>query len=354
MSHLPCGDFKRSYSEDEGIFPTNFLKIVTIAFLGLLIALPWLLSGYLVYLTILILIAVVGALGMNIITGYAGQISLGHGAFIGVGAYTCGILATKAGMPFWVTLPASGIMSAIAGVIFGLPSLRLKGLYLAMATLAAQLFLADYLFIRLDWLTGGAAAMLVDRPGIFGFQLKDDRLFYYLVLFIVVVAVFFMINLFRTKTGRAFIAIRDRDIAAELIGINLLRYKLTAFAISSFYAGVAGALIAYFWTVVSPEAFGLSISIQYLAMVIVGGLGSVRGSVLGALFMILLPEIAKNLVKALASIIPPAVPIGNIFPALELVLFGLVIILFLILEPEGLNKMWRSLRASITLWPFPY
>jgi len=354
MSHLPCGNFKRSYSEDEGIFPTKFLKVATIVFFGLLIGLPWLLSDYLVYLAILILIAVVGALGMNIITGYAGQISLGHGAFIGVGAYTCGILATKAGMPFWVTLPAAGVMAAIAGVIFGLPSLRLKGLYLAMATLAAQLFLADYLFIRLDWLTGGAAAMLVDRPDIFGFQLSDDRHFYYLALFIIVAAVFFTINLFRTKTGRAFVAIRDRDLAAGLIGINLFRYKLIAFAISSFYAGVAGALMAYFWTVISPEAFGLTVSIQYLAMIIVGGLGSVRGSVFGAIFIILLPQVAKSLIQVLASIVPPAIPIGNIFPALELVLFGLVIILFLILEPEGLNRMWRNLRASITLWPFPY
>ena len=354
MSHLPCGNFKRSYSEDEGIFPTNFLKVVTIVSLGLLIGLPWLLSDYLVYLAILILIAVVGALGMNIITGYAGQISLGHGAFIGVGAYTCGIMATKAGMSFWVALPAAGVMAAITGVFFGLPSLRLKGLYLAMATLAAQLFLADYLFIRLDWLTGGAAAMLIDRLDIFGFQLRDDRHFYYLVLFIAVAAIFFTINLFRTRTGRAFVAIRDRDIAAELIGINLFRYKLIAFAISSFYAGVAGALTAYFWTVISPEAFGLTVSIQYLAMIIVGGLGSVRGSVLGAVFIILLPQVSRNLVQALASITPAAIPIANIFPALELMLFGLVIILFLILEPEGLNRMWRNLRASITLWPFPY
>jgi len=354
MSHLPCGNFKRSYIEDEGIFPTNFLKVVTIAFFLLLLGLPWLLSSHLIYLTIMILIAVVGALGMNIITGYAGQISLGHGAFIGVGAYTCGILATKAGIPFWVTLPASGAMAAIAGVIFGLPSLRLKGLYLAMATLAAQLFLADYLFIRLDWLTGGAAGLFIERPNVFGFQLNSDRSFYYLVLVITVAAVFFTINLFRTKTGRAFVAIRDRDIAAELIGINLFRYKLLAFGIGSFYAGVAGALTAYFWTLISPEAFGLTLSIQYLAMIIVGGLGSVRGSVFGAIFIVLLPQVAKNLVQALASITPPAIPIANIFPALELVLFGLVIILFLILEPEGLNKMWRNLRASITLWPFPY
>ncbi|MFC2013572.1 branched-chain amino acid ABC transporter permease [Chloroflexota bacterium] len=354
MSHLPCGNFKSNYIEDEGIFPTSFLKIATITCFVLLIALPWLLSGYLVYMAILILIAVIGALGINIITGYAGQISLGHGAFIGVGAYTCGILATKAGMPFWVTLPAAGVMAAIAGVTFGLPSLRLKGLYLAMATLAAQLLLADYLFIRLDWLTGGAAAMLVDRPDVFGFQLRDDRSFYYLVLVVVVAAVFFTINLFRTKTGRAFVAIKDRDIAAELIGINLFRYKLLAFGTGSFYAGVAGALTAYFWTVISPEAFGLTVSIQYLAMIIVGGLGSVRGSIFGAIFIILLPQVTKNLVQAVAPIIPPAIPIANIFPALELMLFGLVIILFLILEPEGLNRMWRNLRAYITLWPFPY
>ncbi len=354
MSHLPCGNFKRSYIEDEGIFPTGFLKAMTIAFLVLLAALPWLLSGYLLYLAILILIAVVGALGMNIITGYAGQISLGHGAFIGVGAYTCGILATKAGMPIWVTLPAAGIMAAIIGVIFGLPSLRLKGLYLAMATLAAQLVLVDYLFIKLDWLTAGTAGMLVDRPDIFGFQLDDDRHFYYLVLVIAVSAVFFTVNLFRTKTGRAFVAIRDRDIAAQLIGISLFQYKLTAFAISSFYAGVAGALIAYFWTLVSPEAFGLTLSIQYLAMIIVGGLGSVRGSILGAVFIIVLPQVAKNLVQVLGSVMPAALPIANIFPALELVLFGLVIILFLVFEPEGLNRVWRNLRSSITLWPFPY
>jgi len=357
MIRRPCGNFKKNYIQDEGIFPTRLLKIVTVLFILLLFALPllpWLISDYLLYVAITVLITVIGALGMNIITGYAGQISVAHGAFIGIGAYTCGILANRLGISLWLTIPAAGVTTAVVGVLFGSPSLRLKGLYLLMATLAAQFFLVDYVFMEWESMTKGAAMMELERPSVFGFALTNDRHFYYLPLIIAIAATFFTMNLFRTKVGRAFIAMRDRDLAAELIGIDLFRHKLIAFAISSFYAGVCGALYAYFWTLINPQAFGLFLSIQYLAIIICGGMGSVRGSILGAVFIVALPQIVKNFVIVVTPLIPAAIPIGNIFAGLETLLFGLVIVLFLIIEPEGLNKMWYNFRASINLWPFSY
>jgi branched-chain amino acid transport system permease protein len=282
-----------------------------------------------------------GALGLNLLTGFTGQISLGHAAFIGVGAYTSAILITRVGISFWWTIPLAGLMAAIVGVIIGIPSLRIKGLYLAIATIAAQ-FILEYVFTNWDSMTHGIRGINVPDPRLFGFEFDTERKFYFITLFFVITGTLYARNLIRTRVGRAFIAIRDRDLAAELIGINLFRYKLLSFAISSFYAGVAGSL----WV----EHFPLTLSIEYLAMVIVGGLGSVLGSIYGAVFMVLVPEILKFGTGAIKNI--PA--FQHIFAPLREVVFGALIVFFLIFEPQGLAEIWRRMKNFFMLWPFAY
>jgi branched-chain amino acid transport system permease protein len=346
---MRCGDFKDTYKKDEAIFPSIFVK-VWLALLGVfLLVFPFFANEYVLYMANLIGIAIIGAHGLNLLTGFTGQISLGHAAFIGVGAYTSAILITRVGIPFWWTVPMAGVISAIVGVIIGIPSLRIKGLYLAIATIAAQ-FIFEYVFMNWEWMTHGIRGINVPDPEMFGFQFDTERKFYFITLFFVVIGTLYARNLIRTKTGRAFIAIRDRDLAAELIGINLFRYKLMSFAISSFYAGVAGSLWVSFMNIVTPEHFPLSLSIEYLAMVIVGGLGSVLGSIYGAIFMVLVPEILKFGTGAIKNI--PA--FQHIFAPLREVVFGALIVFFLIFEPRGLAEIWRRVKNFFMLWPFAY
>ncbi len=346
---MRCGDFKDTYKKDEAIFQSIFVK-VWLALLGVfLLVFPFFSNEYVLYMANLIGIAIIGAHGLNLLTGFTGQISLGHAAFIGVGAYTSAILITRVGISFWWTIPMAGVMSAIVGVIIGIPSLRIKGLYLAIATIAAQ-FIFEYVFMNWESMTHGIRGINVPDPEMFGFQFDTERKFYFITLFFVVIGTLYARNLIRTKTGRAFIAIRDRDLAAELIGINLFRYKLMSFAISSFYAGVAGSLWVSFMNIVTPEHFPLSLSIEYLAMVIVGGLGSVLGSIYGAIFMVLVPEILKFGTDTIKNI--PA--FQHIFAPLREVVFGALIVFFLIFEPRGLAEIWRRVKNSFMLWPFAY
>jgi branched-chain amino acid transport system permease protein len=346
---MRCGDFKDNYKKDEAIFQSVFVKVWLALLMVFLLVFPFFANEYVLYMANLIGIAIIGAQGLNLLTGFTGQISLGHAAFIGVGAYTSAILITRVGIPFWWTVPMAGVMSAIVGVIIGIPSLRIKGLYLAIATIAAQ-FIFEYVFMNWEWMTHGIRGINVPDPEIFGFQFDTERKFYFITLFFVVIGTLYARNLIRTKTGRAFIAIRDRDLAAELIGINLFRYKLMSFAISSFYAGVAGSLWVSFMNIVTPEHFPLSLSIEYLAMVIVGGLGSVLGSIFGAVFMVLVPEILKFGTDAIKNI--PA--FQHIFAPLREVVFGSLIVFFLIFEPRGLAELWRRVKNFFMLWPFAY
>jgi branched-chain amino acid transport system permease protein len=345
----PCGDFKRDYREDEAILQTRFLKIVVPAFVVFLYVVPFFLGDFHLYLINLVFIAIVGAHGINILTGYTGQISLGHGAFIGIGAYTAGVLSTKLGFPVWVTLPAAGIASASIGALVGAPSLRIKGFYLAMATLALQ-FLMEYLFMELRPLTGGSQGLYLERPSIFGVFLDTDRQFYFLAATMAILATLTARNILRTRVGRAFIAIRDRDIAAELIGVNIFKYKTMSFALSSFYAGVAGALLAYYITVINPQRFSIFLSIDYLAMIIIGGFGNVLGAIFGATFIVLFPEFLKIWIEFAAQYLP----IEESFPAIREIIFGGIIVFFLIFEPEGLAKIWWNIKAYWKLWPFSY
>src|SRR5512134_310998 len=298
-----CGDFRTSYERDVEIFQTPFIKVCMAFLLMALLALPYVLKGEYLWILLQILIAVIGAVGLNILTGFTGQISLGQGAFFGVGAYTSAYITAKMGLSFWIGVPAAGLMTALAGMVFGVPSLRLKGLYLAIATLASQ-FILEWIFIRWEPVTGGSYGIVVPRPSIAGFAFESDGSYYYIVLAIAVVMILFAANLMRTKTGRAFMAVRDHYISAEIMGISLYKHRLLSFGISSFYAGVAGALYGHSLKFVSSEQFGIGVSIVYLAMIIIGGLGSIVGSIFGAVFMILLPKILSVGTEALAHVVP--------------------------------------------------
>lgn len=277
---MRCGDFRETYIKDEEIFQGLFVKFWLTLLLLFLLIFPLVADPYLLYVANMIGFAIIAAVGLNLLTGFTGQISLGHAAFAGVGGYTSAILITKAGLSFWLALPCAGIMAAAAGLIIGIPSLRVKGLYLCIATLAAQ-FIFEFIFIHWEGMTEGIRGINVPPPHLGGFLINTEKRYYFLTLVMVVLSITYARNLVRSRVGRAFVAIRDRDLAAEIMGINLFRYKLTAFAISSFYAGVAGALWVNFIRIVTPEHFPFHLSIQYLAMVIVGGWEAFWGPSLG-------------------------------------------------------------------------
>ncbi len=345
-----CGDFRTSYEKDSEIFQTPFIKVCMALFLALLLALPYLLKGEYLWVVLQIVIAAIGAVGLNILTGFTGQISLGQGAFLGVGAYTSAYITAKMGLSFWVGVPAAGIVTAMAGMIFGIPSLRLKGLYLAIATLASQ-FILEWIFVRWEPVTGGSYGIVVSRPSIGGFTFASDGSYYYVVLAFAVVMILFATNLIRTKTGRAFMAVRDHYISAEIMGINLYKYRLLSFGISSFYAGVAGALYGHSLNFVSSEQFNIWVSIVYLAMIIIGGLGSIIGSIFGAVFMMLLPKLLSVVTTSVSADFPSLAKLAISF---EQGIFGLIIVLFLIFEPDGLAHRWKLVKAYWKLYPFSY
>jgi branched-chain amino acid transport system permease protein len=318
------------------------------------LVLPLVVHEYYLSILNLVSIAVVGALGLNILVGYTGQISIGHGAFMSVGAYTAANFAVRLGCPFWIALPAGGLMAALIGAIVGIPSLRIKGLYLAIATLAGQLII-EWTINHVTWISGGVQASIeVPRPALFGYTIATQRQMYFFLLVFVVLAIVGTMNLVRSRVGRAFIAIRDQDIAAEIIGINIFRYKLLAFAISSFYAGVTGVLYTYYLGIANYEQFQIAVSIDYLAMIIIGGLGSVLGSIFGAIFVTLLPIVIRVAMEAFGGVFFSPAAVLNIIPNLRLILFGALIIFFLVVEPEGLNRLWRNVRSYFRVWPFAY
>jgi branched-chain amino acid transport system permease protein len=355
MFHRETGVFKTSYAADIALYPLPIARWTVAALAAFFIfAVPGILGDYYVSILNLVLIAIVGALGLNILVGYTGQISIGHGAFMSVGAYTAANLITRLDAPFWIAVPAGGIMAALVGAVVGIPSLRIKGLYLAIATLAAQLII-EWTINHVPWISGGVQASIeVPRPTLFGLQLRTQTQLYLFLLFFVVLAIAGTMNLMRSRIGRAFIAIRDQDIAAEIIGIDIFRYKLWAFAISSFYAGVTGVLYTYYLGIANYEQFQISVSIDYLAMIIIGGLGSVLGSIFGAVFVTLLPIATRWTLEAFGGFFFSQADLLNIIPNLRLVVFGALIIVFLALEPEGLNRLWRNIVAYFRVWPFSY
>ena len=347
---MRSGVFYTSYAADMALARSPLARARLALFASCVLVLPFVVSSYWLSLANQIAIATVGAIGLNILVGYTGQISLGQGAFMAVGAYASGLATIRWGLPFWISIPLASLFTAAVGVFFGLPSLRLKGLYLAIATLAAQQ-IVEWIVTHWTALTGGTEALVVPAPTLFGARINTDFGFYWVAVIAASATALVTANLFRSRTGRAFLAIRDQDVAASATGVNVFRYKLTAFAVSSFFVGMAGALIAHYRTIVTWERFTLEVSILYLAMIIIGGLGSIVGSFLGATVMTLLPALIATFGRSLQTSIPR---FAEILPAAQEAVFGLVVLLVLIFEPKGLAKVWSNMKTYFRLWPFSY
>jgi branched-chain amino acid transport system permease protein len=347
------GVFKTSYQRDMALYPLPLARSTAWAMLLLFLLMPVLLPAQYLTWVSLAAIAVPGAIGLNLLTGYAGLISLGHAGFMAVGGYTTAILASRYSVPVVLAIPLGGLMAALYGVIVGLPSRRVKGIYLAIATIAAQ-FITEWLINHVEWIGGGAqASVVVQRPAVGPIEVVSTTGRYYFVLAFAVLAFVIGLNIARSRVGRAFIAIRDHDIAAEVIGVDVFRYKLLAFAVSSFFAGITGAVWAAYLGIANYEMFTLTVSIEYLAMIAIGGLGMILGSVFGAVFVTILPLLVQDLLTRFKG----SIPVDDV-PAftsqLRLALFGALIMLFMVIEPEGLYRMWRATKNYFRFWPFKY
>jgi branched-chain amino acid transport system permease protein len=347
---MRCGDFRESYAEDMALFETAFARRAMLLFLAAMLAVPWVASAFWLDVCLRVLIAVIAAVGLNILTGFTGQISLGNAAFLAVGAYATAVLAGRFGLPFPLVIPLAGLVTALVGMVFGVPSLRLKGLYLAVATLAAH-FVIEFAISHWESVTGGVNGLSVPSPRAGPLVLATDRQLYLLALPTTAGLLLFARNLFRTKVGKAFVAIRDQDISAEVMGVDVFRYKLLSFAVSSFYVGVAGSLLAYQARIISPENFPISVAIDQLGMIIIGGLGSLLGAVFGAVFITLLPELLRLVTGALATTFPE---LTTLFASVKMGVFGLAIVLFLIFEPDGMAARWHQIKNYWKLYPFSY
>jgi len=358
MLYREAGDFKSTYSSDNQTFPIRFDRYAYWAALGFaFLVVPFLLTDYWANsIVIPLLIYVIAALGLNLLIGYCGQLSLGTGAFMAVGAYaTFKLTFAFPWMPIYIVFILAGLVTAVVGVLFGLPSLKIKGFYLAVATLAAQFFLI-WLFTRVGWFFNDSATGMITMPqrSMFGVTVTGaaaSAIAVYITCLIFVVGMSWLArNLTRGTLGRTWMSIRDMDIAAEIIGVNPLIAKLTAFAVSSFFVGVAGALLfgVYLGAAEAGEAFGINKSFLVLFMVIIGGLGSILGSFLGAAFLVVLPVLLKlMLVDTLGW---PA----DLARHLEVMVIGALIVIVLILEPHGMAALWRTIKDKLRLWPFPH
>ena len=358
MLYREAGQFKATYAEDQQIFPIRQDRIavallLAVAFLVVpLIANEYWLSAILVPL----LIFALATLGLNLLTGYAGQISLGTAAFMAVGAFAAyNFILRVPGIPLLVAFVLAGVCAALVGIVFGLPSLRIKGFYLAVATLAAQFFVV-WALTKFGWFSNNSTSGVINaqKMTILGYSFDSPLAKYLLVLSIVAALALAAKNMVRSSVGRAWMAVRDMDVAAEVIGIRILHTKLLAFAISSFYCGVAGALYAFAYLgTVEPEGFNLDLSFRVLFMVIIGGAGSVLGSFLGAGFIVLLPIFLNTVAHPIELVLGLTLPPG-LMSNLELIVFGSLIIFFLVVEPNGLARLWQIGKEKLRLWPFPH
>ena len=345
---LRWGIFQEDYGQDIALFRTKLDWGILFIFLIFLFTCPLFMSARMLTIMTVIGIAIISVHGLNILTGYCGQISIGHVGFMAVGAYTSAILTAKFGWPFWMALPCAALAAGIAGLIFGLPSLKIKGFYLIMATIAAH-FIIIWLIIQFQSITGGPDGLPVPKPKIGHFVLKSKASYFYLVMALATLSTLVTRNIIRTRAGRAFVAIRDNDLAAEVMGISLWSYKLQAFFIGCVYAGVAGALLVHYYGLASVDQFPFMDSVWYLGMLIVGGMGSISGAIMGAISLKLLDE----LVTIVGPILSTAVA-AQAAASLALIVRGLVIIIFLIFEPRGLAHRWGMIKGYFRLWPFSY
>mgnify|MGYP000990821981 FL=1 len=355
MLYREAGQFKASYGADQQIFPIRQDRIGILIVLALaFIAVPMLASEYwLKGILIQFLVFSLAALGLNILTGYAGQLSLGSAAFMAIGAFGAyNFMLRIDGMPLLVAFALGGLSAAAVGIAFGLPSLRIKGFYLAVATLAAQFFIV-WILTKVSWFSNDSSSGVItaQEMQIFGYKFVTPQAKYLLVLSVVTVLALMAKNMVRSSVGRAWMAVRDMDVAAEVIGIRIMHTKLLAFAVSSFYCGVAGALYAYAYIgTVEPEGFNLDLSFKILFMIIIGGAGSIVGAFLGSAFIVLLPIFLDVLVQdVFAGRLPPSIASN-----LQLMVFGGLIIFFLIVEPHGLARLWQITKEKLRLWPFPH
>jgi branched-chain amino acid transport system permease protein len=335
--------FKTDYTQDIRLAKHGGQLFWYGGLLLLLLGAPWLVAEYwLAQLTFVLIYAVAG-LGLMLLAGYTGLFSLGHAAFLGVGAYTQAVL-TNAGVPFPVALAGAAALSAAVGFVVGLPALRVKGIYLGMATLSFG-FIVEEVLARWESVTGGNAGIHIKKPNMLGWTLDTGESFYFLCLVVAVVATLGILNLLRSPTGRAFVAIRDSEISAQSMGIDLAHYKTLSFAISAALAGVAGALYAHKLQFISPDQFNILQSIDLLLMIVIGGLGSVHGAFLGAIFLISMPQAIAMLKDYLPAAVGQA-------PGLQGLVYGLVLIAFVLFEPMGLYGRWLKVRTYLQLFPF--
>ena len=358
MIYREAGQFKADYASDQQIFPIRQDRIGVLALLALaFVVVPGLANEYwLSAILIPFLIFALAALGLNILTGYAGQLSLGTAAFMAVGAFAAYNLELRVpGIPILVSFIIAGVIAAAVGIVFGLPSLRIKGFYLAVATLAAQFFVV-WALTKFGWFSNYASSGVItaQKITILGYAFDTAQSRYVLVLGIVALMALAAKNMARSNIGRKWMAVRDMDVAAEVIGIPMMRTKLLAFAVSSFYCGVAGALYAFAYLgTVEPEGFNLDMSFRILFMVIIGGVGSILGSFLGAAFITLLPIFLNIVAQFIEHTLGLQAPPG-LTSNLELIIFGGLIIFFLIVEPHGLARLWQIGKEKLRLWPFPH
>ena len=354
MFYRETGQYKTTYAADRAIFPIRQDRIgIAILLVVAFVVIPLFANEYWLRSVLTpVLVFSLAAIGLNILTGYTGQLSLGTAAFMAVGAFAAYNLEVRVPeVPFLVSFVVAGLAAAGVGILFGLPSLRIKGFYLAVATLAAQFFI-EWLFTHVGWFTNYSTSGVITAPPmtLLGYSLESAESRYLLTLCIVAGMAIMAKNMVRSELGRAWMAVRDMDVAAEAIGINLMATKLTAFAVSSFYCGVAGALWAYVYLgTVEPQAFDVLRSFEILFMVIIGGLGSILGSFLGAAFIVLLPIFIANASGVFGSALS-----AETIAHLEFVIFGGLIILFLVVEPLGLARLWQIVKEKLRLWPFPY
>lgn len=350
MAATATGTFSTSYGSELQVARTKAAKLRLGLALVVLLALPYLLEPFWLTVACQAGIGVIAAMGLNVLTGFTGQISLATGGFLAVGAYTSALLSQRAGLPVPLSILAAVALTTVVGCLLSLPALRLRGLYLAIASLAAQEII---IFAVRNWefVTGGNDAISLPRLELFGFVFRNDFHWYWVILLFASLAVVTAYNLFRTGAGRQFMAVRDQEVAAEAMGIDITRAKVTAFAVSSAYIGLAGALTAHYTGIVTWERFTLEVSVLYLAIIIVGGLGSIAGTVYGAAFMFTLPALITQTGQRLQTQYPSLI---ERLPAVQVMVFGLVIVLFLVLEPRGLERIWQRVKDTARLFPFRY
>lgn len=333
---------KRDYDEDIRLFQYRSTFFWYLALVIGLLLIPLVLDDYTTSQLTFISIYSIATVGLMLLTGYTGQISLGHAAFLAIGSYASAIMTTK-GVPFIVALPIAGILASLVGIIIGLPALRLTGLYLAIATMGFA-FIVDEILVRWESLTRGNMGFYLDPLTIGPLTFESERSYYYLALVILILTIFCAKNILRSPTGRAMIAIRDSEVAAQTMGINLAKYKTMAFAISAFFTGIAGSLYAHKMIFINPESYTILVSIELLVMIIIGGLGSIHGAIYGTAFVILLPQIIIMTKDYMPHYLRDQT-------GLEAALYGIMIILFILFEPLGIYGRWRKIRFYFEAFP---